>query len=96
MNDLEKLLKCLFHPASVILLIVALCVGISLSQSAKEESAAAAEPKVLKSIEERLEIKSRCLNGIEYWVYKGTSQTLTLTPKWSQYQNHPDSCVVKK
>lgn len=93
MTNLEKLLKCLFHPASIVLLILALAVGMSMAQSAKEEGAEVVKAKVLKSAGDRLGLVVECLNGIQYWTVQGdNTQALTLSPKWSQGRNYPDAC----
>ena len=95
MFDLDKLLKYLFHPASVILLIIALAVGTSMAQIVKEERVEVAKAKVLNSVEERLHLTVECVSGIEYWRHLSTNNALMLTPKWSQGKGSPDTCETK-
>ncbi len=88
---MNRTLKYMMHPFSIGVFVVVLAIGMSMHDSSKTENREAAKAQVIKSAEERLSIKVECLNGVEYWV--GTTGPLSLTPKYSQGQARPDSCV---
>lgn len=83
----------MMHPVSIGVFVVVLAIGMSFNESAKGEKQETAKAQAIKSVEERLNVKVECLNGIEYWVFKGTEHSLPLSPKWSPGRNHPDACV---
>jgi hypothetical protein len=85
----------MMHPVSIGVFVVVLAIGMSFRESSKEEKQETAKAQVIKSAEERLNIKVECLNGIEYWMFKGATYTLTLTPKYSQGRPIPDTCEEK-
>lgn len=92
---MNKTVKYMMHPVSIGVFVIVLAIGMGFNESSKIEKKEAAKEQVIKSAEERLNIKVECLNGIEYWLFKGATHTLTLTPKYSQGRNHPDACVKK-
>ncbi len=98
---MNRTVKYMMHPVSIGCFVIFLAIGMSFNESSKNEKREAAEAQVIESVGERLlrrrsvEIKVECINGVEYWIYKGTSDTLMLTPKFSQRKAHPDTCEIQ-
>ena len=92
---MNRTVKYHMHPVSIGCFVIFLAIGMSFHESGKTERKEAAKEAVIKSVEERLSIHTECINGIQYWLYKGTTQTLTLTPKWSQGKGRPDTCEMQ-
>jgi hypothetical protein len=92
---MNRTAKYMLHPVSVVIFVFVLAFGMSINESAKDKKKEAVEATVIESVQAQLNIKVKCINGIEYWLYKGTSDTLMLTPKFSQHKVYPDTCEIQ-